>query len=74
MAQVLDKALLKKVTERLIEMRVRTGMSQLDVLNNVGIHVGRIEAGYSNVTISTLGRLCALYDTSLSEFMKSIGE
>ena len=74
MAQVPDEALIKKVVDRLRELREQTGMSQLDVLHATGVHVGRIEANSYNVTISTLARLCACYDITVSELMKSIGE
>ncbi len=55
---------------RLRVWREKRGATQEEVYLETGIHVGRIEAGKSNLTVSTLHALCMYYDVTLSEFFK----
>ncbi len=47
-------------------------LNQQDVFEDIGIHIARIEAVKSNITVSTLAKLCKYYKISLVEFFKSI--
>jgi len=51
------------------QARLRTGLRQLDVLQDSGIHVGRIEAGKANIQISTLIRLSELYQQPIWQLL-----
>jgi len=60
--------LLRHIAARLRAAREGLGLSQEQVYYATGIHVGRIETGRLNMTISTLEALCRYYGLSLHEF------
>jgi len=72
MAQIRDQELLQKIALRLKRLRDKKGVSQEDVLNETDIHIARVETAKVNVSVSTLSKLCAYFDVSLSEFFKGI--
>jgi transcriptional regulator with XRE-family HTH domain len=37
---------------------------------DTGIHIARIEQGKTNITVSTLHRICEYFNSSLEEFFK----
>lgn len=41
---------------------------------DTGIHLARIEQGKTNITISTLYRICQYFELTLSSFFEGIGE
>ena len=47
-------------------------MTQEYVLYDTGLNVGRIEAGYTDITLSTLADLCDYYDISPGELLQGI--
>lgn len=53
---------------RLKEVRNKKSLTQAEVYKATGINVGRIEAEQSNITVSTLDKLCRYYGVSLKEF------
>ncbi|MCS7085980.1 MAG: helix-turn-helix transcriptional regulator [Bacteroidia bacterium] len=61
---------LRTVASRLRVWREKTGATQEEVYIATGVHVGRIETGKSNLTVSTLHVLCMFYGVSLSEFFR----
>jgi transcriptional regulator with XRE-family HTH domain len=63
---------LKKVAQRVREIRLKAGYSQEDVYFESGIHVGRIELGNRDISITTLHKLCLFFDVSPGEFFKGI--
>lgn len=63
---------IRGVVERLKELRHERGLSQTDVYIDTDVNIGRIEAEFRNVTISTIANLCAYYQISLEEFFKGI--
>ena len=58
---VKNKALIKQVGNRIRELRIERGLSQLDLADEAEVplsQIGRIERGENNPTISTLYALC----------------
>lgn len=53
---------------RLKELRHKKSLTQAKVYKATGINVGRIEAEQSNITVSTLDKICKYYGVSLKEF------
>lgn len=47
-------------------------MSKQMVYIDTDLHMGRIEQGKYNITLSTLAELCAYYKVSLQEFFKGM--
>jgi transcriptional regulator with XRE-family HTH domain len=72
MAQVKDKKLLLKISLVVKELRLHENLSQEDVYNDTNIHIGRIETGNYNVTVSTLSSICKYFKISLSDFHKKV--
>jgi predicted transcriptional regulator len=68
----LNKKLLKKVTKELIAIRKNVGIKQEDVIFDTGIHIGRIESGMFDITLSTLKKLADYYNTDLESIFKNI--
>ena len=67
-----NESLMKAVAERFAELRKSAGLSQIQVYREVRIHIGRIESGYSNITIGTFSDLCKYYKISFTDFFDSI--
>lgn len=58
---VKNKALIVQVGNRIRELRIERGLSQLDLADEAEVplsQIGRIERGENNPTISTLYALC----------------
>lgn len=47
-------------------------MSQIDVYIDTDIHIGRIEQGKTNITVTTLSDICDYYKISLEDFFHCI--
>ena len=74
MAENLDSKLLKRITIILKELRDAKGVTQEDVYNDTNIHIGRIETGKRNISVSTLSALCKYFKIKMSEFHKRVEE
>ncbi|MFN7911014.1 MAG: helix-turn-helix domain-containing protein [Bacteroidota bacterium] len=72
MPKQLNKKLLKKVTKELIAIRKNVGIKQEDVIFDTGVHIGRIESGMFDITLSTLKKLADYYNTDLESIFKNI--
>lgn len=72
MTQFRDQKLLDKIAARLKDLREERGLSQEKVYNELDIHIARIEVGKVNVSVSTISRLCAYFDITLTEFFEKI--
>jgi transcriptional regulator with XRE-family HTH domain len=72
MGQLKNEALLQEIAKELKRLRRIKGVSQEDVFNDTEIHIGRIETGKTNISISTLSALCNYFGLSLSDFFKDI--
>lgn len=63
-----DTELINAVGQRFKELRNAKGLSQEHVYFDTNIHIGRVETGQYNISISTLSELCNYYDISILEF------
>ena len=61
-----------QVAHRLAKARRRHNLTQEVVRFDTGLNVGRIEAGCSDITLSTLADLCDYYDISPGELFQDI--
>ena len=69
-----DYDLLQAVARKLKQLREAKGLSQRIVYIDTDFNIGKIEVGKTNITISTLSRLCNYYDTSLKEFFDELDQ
>lgn len=72
MANLKDNKLLQKIALILKELREEKELSQEEVYNDTNIHIGRIETGKGDITVSTLSALCKYYGIKLSDFLKMV--
>jgi transcriptional regulator with XRE-family HTH domain len=68
MVQVKDKLLLKKIALCLKDLRSDKGITLDDFYVDTGVHLGRIERGKTNISISTLSKICNYFNISLLGF------
>jgi transcriptional regulator with XRE-family HTH domain len=64
-----------KLGRRCRELRRRKGLSQLDMVRNFEFslsHYQKIERGVLDARLSTLRRLAACFEVSLSELLKGV--
>ena len=54
-----NDVLIKAIAEKLVQLREDRGLSQQIVYIDTELHMGRIERGEYNITLSTLAELCA---------------
>lgn len=59
--------LLTYIAKRSKQVRIEKGISQSDVLVDTGIHIGRIEMGIRDISVSTLVTLNEYYEVDLLE-------
>lgn len=72
MGQIKNKKLLQQIAYQLKKLRNQRNLTQEDFFNDTNIHIGRIETGRNNISISTLDAICKYYNISLSDFFKAI--
>lgn len=72
MGQIRDEILLKKIAMRLKELREKANLSQEELINETNIHIGRLETGKNNLTVSTLKKLCVFFNIKLKDFFEGI--
>lgn len=72
MAQIRNQALLKKLAQRIKDLREGEGITQETFFNDTGIHLGRIETAKINVSVSTLEAICKYFRISMSQFFKDL--
>lgn len=63
---------LKKVAQRIKQLRVDRNLTQEAFYNDTGIHIGRIETEKSNLTLATLIEICDYFKISIIEFFQEI--
>ncbi len=68
MSQCRDPRLLVNIALALKSLREAKKLTQEEVFNELKIHIGRIETGKTNISISTLQAICDFYDISLKDF------
>ena len=64
--------MLQAIAAGLRELRKERNLSQIDVYIDTDIHIGRIERGKTNISITTLSDICDYYRISLEEFFSGI--
>lgn len=69
-----DQELLDKIATGIKNMREEHGISQEIFIHDTGIHIGRIELGMINITITTLKKVCFYFKVPLSTFLSSLDE
>lgn len=67
-----DYDLLQAVARKLKQLREAKGLSQRIVYIDTDFNIGKIEVGKTNISISTLSRLCNYYGISLREFFDTL--
>lgn len=67
-----NDVLIKSIADKLIRLRKEQGLSQQIVYVDTEIHMGRVERGEYNLTLSTLAELCNYYKISLKEFFRGM--
>lgn len=68
MGQIKDNILLQKIVIVIKKLRSDKGVTQEQVYNETNVHIGRIEAGRANLSVTTLATLCGYFQIKLSEF------
>ena len=72
MAYLKNPVLLKKIAVRIKSLRDIQGVTQEVFYNDTGIHLGRIEVGKSNFSISTMEAICKYFNMTIEEFFKEV--
>jgi transcriptional regulator with XRE-family HTH domain len=67
-----DAKLLTYIAKKVKKLREDRNMSQADVFNDTGIHIGRIEVGDRDISISTVRAVCNYFDLSISDFFSDL--
>ena len=63
-----NEFLMTQVAKKLKELRSVKKLTQAEVYRQTKIHIGRIESGNSNITMSSLSELCKFYQISFEDF------
>lgn len=72
--QYQDKELLNVIILTLKELRKVRGITLETFYFDTGIHLARIEQGKTNITVSTLAKICDYFEISLVDFFKKMEE
>ena len=64
--------MVKRIAERLKELRKERNLTQENVRFDLELNIGRIEAAQHSITFTTLGDLCDYYGITLEEFFRGI--
>lgn len=72
MGQFRNEKLLKSIGLSFKKIREEQGLTQEQVFNDTGIHVGRVETWKTNLSISTIDQLCKYYNIKLNEFFNHL--
>lgn len=74
MKNIKDKELLTSISLALKELRAIEDLTQQNVKDDTGIHIGRIETTRNDPSSSTIFELCKYFKISLSEFYQRLEE
>lgn len=61
-----------KIAAKLRILRLKAGLRQKTVTDDLGLNIGQIETAKKNVTLTTLERFCSYYGLTLDEFFSDI--
>ena len=67
-----NQELLDKIAKRIKQLRDEKFISQDTFYIDTDIHIGRIESGKANITVSTLKAICDYFDITFVEFFNGI--
>ena len=67
-----NTTLLRKIAQRIKQLREEKKISQDTFFIETDIHIARIETGKINITISTLNDICDYFSISLADFFSSL--
>jgi transcriptional regulator with XRE-family HTH domain len=70
--QYQDKELLTCIILTIKELRKSRGITLETFYFDTGIHLARIEQGKTNISVSTLAKICNYFDISLVEFFEKV--
>lgn len=69
-----DFELVQKIARKLKKIREEKGLSQRLVYIDTDFNIGKIEVGRTNISVSTLSRLCIYYGTTLKDFFNTLDD
>jgi len=72
MAYLKDEVLLRKIALAIKELQKKSKLTLDDFYVDTGIHLARVEQGKTNISISTLSKICTYFNIDLSDFFKKI--
>ncbi len=67
-----NSVLLQAIAAKLRELRKEHGLSQVAAYIDTDIHIGRVERGRTNISVTTLSDLCDYYDITLKDFFDDL--
>jgi len=70
--QRINKILVSSIAKKIKQLREDKGISQEMFYIDTDIHIGRIESGKSNITVSTLSSICDYFEITLVDFFKCL--
>ena len=68
--QYQDSQLLSKIISKIKKVRKDKNITLESFYFDTGIHLARIEQGKTNLSISTLSRICDYFEISLKDFFE----
>jgi transcriptional regulator with XRE-family HTH domain len=72
--QYKDEELLEDVIRALKHLRKSKNITLEVFYFDTGIHIARIEQGKTNITVSTLSKICNYFEISLIDFFNLVEE
>ena len=70
--QYQDKELLIQIIFTIKQLRKNKGVTLEHFYFDTGIHLARIEQGKTNITVSTLSKICNYFEISLQDFFEMV--
>lgn len=70
--QYLDEQLLQDIISQIKKIRTSKGITLEVFFFDTGIHLARIEQGKTNISISTLSKICNYFGIKISDFFRNI--
>jgi len=70
--QYQDKELLDALILTIKELRKVRGITLETFYFDTGIHLARIEQGKTNISVSTLSKICEYFNLELSQFFSEV--
>jgi transcriptional regulator with XRE-family HTH domain len=72
MGQIKNDILLEKIILEIRRLRIEKGITHEKFYMDTSIHIGRIESGKQNITISTLDAICQYLGITVKEFFNEL--